>query len=267
MGAERGASERSCERWIRTVPALLPHELRVSFARAELHVERPERVAVELNNLCLRAEAAEPVATETLGAFVPVVVEPAELERLGALREQALTAALPALGRLLRCASAEHHRSPLEVEEGPRRAGGVPTRNGRELSLGERRALARQPSRATVNKLLRDPHPMVARILLGNPRVTEQDVVFMAARRPAVAEVQVEIARSWSMRARVRMAIVLNPGSPAAVAVPLLGLLGRMELAMVSRALDLPPVVRAVALEHHELRPPPADVPASELRH
>jgi hypothetical protein len=130
--------------------------------------------------------------------------------------------------------------------------------SGRVLTLGERRALARRPSRAAFDKLLRDPHPMVVENLLANPRLTEDDVVRMVARRPAYPSVLAEVARHpvWSQRARVRMALVQNPGTPVELAVPLVRLLIRPELNQLIAAPDLPAVVRAAAAELLERRPP-----------
>ena len=63
---------------------------------------------------------------------------------------------------------------------------------GRPLTLGERKSLARRPDRAMLDRLLHDPHPDVIRRLLRNPRLTEDDVVRLAARRPGRPEVLVE---------------------------------------------------------------------------
>ena len=95
-------------------------------------------------------------------------------------------------------------------------------------------------------------------MLLCNPMITETDVMRLAARRPAYPEVIAEIARSpaWATRARVRMAIVQNPGSPPEIAVPLLRLLIRPELAQVIAAADVPRIVRAAAAELLDRRPP-----------
>jgi hypothetical protein len=126
------------------------------------------------------------------------------------------------------------------------------------LSLGERRALARKPSRAILDKHLADPHPLVIQNLLVNPRLTEDDVVRMAARRPARREVIIEIARSpsWMTRARVRMAVVLNPGTPSEVAVPVLPQLLRAELLDVVTSTLVPTIVRSAARGLLERRPP-----------
>ncbi len=234
-------------RWLATLPGLSDFPLKVAFARWELLEGQPDELAFAFEELCQRVDAAEEASRAALLAFVPVLVDPENLAPIQGVRLAAREACLPAVSRLLRCSSRQGHRldspEPVDKEE-------------RALTLGERRALARKPSRAQLAKLLSDPHPMVAQILLANPRLTESDVVAMAARRPAIAKVMVEIAKSWCRRPRVRMALVLNPTAPPAVSIPLLGLLARPELREVSRAADLLPVVRVTASEQWELRPP-----------
>lgn len=99
---------------------------------------------------------------------------------------------------------------------------------GRPLTLGERKALARNPRRDLVLQLIRDPHPDVVAILLDSPRLTERDAVLMAAARPAVPASLVAIAehRRWSARHMVRRALVLNPHTPVHVAMRLATTLG-----------------------------------------
>jgi hypothetical protein len=99
---------------------------------------------------------------------------------------------------------------------------------------------------------------VVIRRLLDNPRLTEDDVVRLAARRPGVPDVLAEIARApaWLHRARVRLALMLNPDTPPDVAAPLAGLLVRQELHLVAEASCVPPHVRALCIEHLERRPP-----------
>lgn len=104
-----------------------------------------------------------------------------------------------------------------------------PLRNkGRPLTLGERKALARNPRRDLVLQLIRDPHPDVVAILLDSPRLTERDAVLMAASRPAVPAALTAIAehRRWSTRHQVRRALALNPHTPVHVALRLATTLG-----------------------------------------
>ncbi|EYF05544.1 hypothetical protein [Chondromyces apiculatus] len=230
-------------------------ELRVAVLRRDVLDTQAEELAQALDTVCGAAEQADPVAREILGAVMPTLTDVTLVERFDALRAIASAEALLPLGRLLR-----RPRSSPEVRERSSTDERLlaTSRSGRVLTLGERRALARRPSRAALDALMRDPHPLVIRNLLGNPRVTEDDVIRMAARRPVATEVSVEIARHprWSQRSRVRMALVQNPGSPPEIAVPLVRLLIRPELLQVAAAPDVPRQVRAAAAELLERRPP-----------
>jgi hypothetical protein len=107
-------------------------------------------------------------------------------------------------------------------------------------------------------RLLRDPHPAVISRVLRNPRLTEDDVVHLAAKRPCRPDVLAEIARAprWIHCARVRLAVILNPDTPAEIAVPIAGLLIRQELRLVVEATHVAPAVRALCIEHLARRPP-----------
>jgi hypothetical protein len=76
----------------------------------------------------------------------------------------------------------------------------------------------------------------VVRNVLLNPRMTEQAVVRMAARRPARPEPLVAIWQSsrWSVRALVRRALAFNPYLPVDVASKIVPLLLRRELVELS---------------------------------
>src|SRR5206468_4995790 len=80
--------------------------------------------------------------------------------------------------------------------------------------------------------MIRDPHPAVVAILLDNPHVTEQDVMRMAAMRPAVPESLAKIAghARWSVRHAVKRALVLNPSTPLADAIRIATTLRAVEL-------------------------------------
>lgn len=103
---------------------------------------------------------------------------------------------------------------------------------GRPLTLGERKALARKPTGDWLDRLARDPEPAVIRALLGNSRLTEQEVVVIAALRPQRPANLREVfrARRWSSRHRVRRALAFNPDTPGDVAVRVLPFLNRRDL-------------------------------------
>lgn len=203
-----------------------------------------------LNALCEENERGDPAAREVLLPLCLLFTRIAHDPVVERLRQQAKAQSLFGLERLLRRPPDEPERS---LSERP-----VPDYGqGRELTLGERRSLARRPDRRAFEKLLDDPHPLVIRHLLKNPKLTEDDVVRLVARRPARCEALKELVHTeWLSRGRVRMSLLLNPGSPAALAMPLLALCTRGELLEVLRGVDTAPVLRATAHELLERRPP-----------
>ncbi len=219
--------------------------------RSDIVSMSPSVAAAELDHLCSAAERGSPPARTVLAALVPFLLEEGAGKSWEKLRKEAENGAHLALCRLLRGARVA---TPAEPSTGTV----LTTPAGRPLTLGERRALARKPTRAVLEKLLADPHPMVTRVLLGNPRLTEDDVLRICTRRPGAPLVLLEVGRNpdWVQRSRVRMAIVLNPYAPPELSVPLVPLLVRPELQEVVNAADLQPLVRATAVELLAKRPP-----------
>jgi hypothetical protein len=123
--------------------------------------------------------------------------------------------------------------------------------SGRPLTLGERKSLARTRRRDLILLVIKDPHPDVIAILLGNPHVTEGDIVQVAARRPAVPETLMKIAEHprWSVRHAVKRALVWNPATPLDVAIRLATTLRTAELRAISTDEMLPAPLRAHAAE------------------
>ena len=231
--------------------------LRVGYLRAEMASHSVADVAAAVDLVCAAAEQAEPHARELLVAIVDLLTEAQLASFAQLLREEAAGRSLLSLARLLRRPAPAPSSSRRGVMQAV--AARIPDYGaGRPLTLGERKALARRPSRAGFEKLLADPHPAVIRALLANPKMVEDDVIRLAARRPASGEILAEIAmsRRWAHRVRVRLTIVLNPDSPPELSVPLVGLLMSPELRLVASSADLPAVVRAAARDLLARRPP-----------
>jgi|HubBroStandDraft_1064217.scaffolds.fasta_scaffold18932_4 hypothetical protein len=217
-------------------------------------------LARALDILCQRAEQAEASAREVLVAVVDALNAEGTLELVHRMQELAVVESLLALERLIRTPG----RGPKQGDASgaarnadDAKAAGIRNARGRPLTLGERKSLARRPDRETMRRLLADPHPDVIRRCLRNPRMTEDDLIPLAARRPGRGEVLAEIARSpWVHRPRVRLALVLNPATPLEIAVRITGLLLRPELHMVAGSPGVADAVRAICLEHLARRPP-----------
>jgi hypothetical protein len=98
--------------------------------------------------------------------------------------------------------------------------------------VGFRISLARRPARRLLDRLLFDPDARVVRTVLGNPQVTEADVVKLAASRRASPEVLQVIAQDdrWIVRYPVKVALANNPITPSRVVLGLLPYLLHQDL-------------------------------------
>ena len=186
------------------------------------------------------ADVLETVTQAIADAALPYVVR----ESLYRAARERVRAPYVALARLFLTASPS--TVPLEQIEkalAPER----PLRpNGRPLSLGERKTLARTNNREQLLLLLRDPHPAVVAILLDNPHVTESDVVRIAAARPAVPESLTRIAAHprWSVRHTIKRAVVQNPATPLADAIRTATTLSASDRAMLLGDPGIPDLLR-----------------------
>lgn len=126
----------------------------------------------------------------------------------------------------------------------------------RPLTLGERKALARSWRRDVIERLVTDPHADVVALLLGNPHVTEEDILRIATARRSSATVLnlVLQSRRFATSPRVRRALVRNPRLPVASALRLVGLLNRTEIADIVQDRRLPS--RLLAALERRLRGP-----------
>lgn len=210
----------------------------------------PAAAARALNEVCVWAETGDTSSRDVLLAFTGLLQELGLQRWFASLRVCVLEEGLEALARHLQRPDAAGKVIPsASVADDERR---VPDYGrGRTLTLGERKSLARRPSRHHFDRLLADPHPSVIHNLLNNGITTEDDIVRLAAKRPLRAEIMAEIARhpKWNVRRRVRLALVLNPGCPPEIGVPLVGLLMRSELQTVVRLTGANPEIRRAARE------------------
>jgi hypothetical protein len=237
---------------LRRVLLSLPDiNLRVGWLRAHLSELRDAEAADLLSSLCEDGERADPEAREALLVVAMLLAATGDSPFVERLRQHAEERHLLSLARLLRRGgdSASRARSEPPIPD---------YGTGRELTVGERRSLARSNDRKVLSKLLRDPHPLVLRQLLGNPRLTEDDVVRLAARRPLHAATVEALAESprWLRSQRIRLTLLLNPGTPEAVSMPLLAVCTRCELVEVVHGVDASLTLRGAARELLERSPP-----------
>ena len=104
-----------------------------------------------------------------------------------------------------------------------------------EMPLGVRKAHARRRDRDLLSRLAADPDPGVIAILLGNPFVTEVEVLKVASLRPQNAETfRVVLASArFGVREAVIAALVQNPWCPVRIALAVLPLVSAARLRAV----------------------------------
>lgn len=156
-----------------------------------------------------------------------------------ALYEAARLAENDAVCRLLLTPPPAREASPAELRR-------EQSTDERELTLGERRSMARSHDRAVLLRLIADPDPGVVENLLRNPHVTEPDVVRLASRRPVAAAALRVVFRHprWGRMPGVQRALVYNPYTPQDIALALLPLLDTPLLRTLARESSVTEAVR-----------------------
>ena len=246
---------------IRTLLSLPELKLRSAWLLDHVRQLSLSDSAPLLDALCKSSERGDPSAKEALMAWVVGLVQLGDCAWVAALRQASVEHGLLSLNRLLRpiapCAVGSDSVPPVP-DYGA----------GRELTVGERRSLARRPNRRAFERLLSDPHPLVMRTLLHNPRLTEDDIVRLVGRRPLRSAVIDELAQcpDWLVRPRIRMTLLHNPGTPGTVTLPLLALCKRDELVEVLENTALSAVLRTTARELFDRRPPLGAIPNPTLQ-
>jgi hypothetical protein len=115
-----------------------------------------------------------------------------------------------------------------------------------DIPLGTRRTLAKGADKDLLDLLALDWDPTVIANLLRNPKIIEEDVVRIAARRPVAASSLIAVYECprWSRNPRVRVALARNPYTPVDVAIQALGTIPLANLREMRRDPDLHPDTR-----------------------
>ncbi len=129
-------------------------------------------------------------------------------------------------------------------ETGRRDAGDAGSLPRPKEAVGYRISLARRALAGAIERLLFDPDARVVRVLLGNPRLAEAEVLKLAASRRANPEGLEAIAQAdrWIVRYPVKVALANNPATPMRIVLGLLPYLMRQDLRDLSAGASRPEV-------------------------
>ncbi|MFT5354355.1 MAG: hypothetical protein ACI9KE_001560 [Polyangiales bacterium] len=229
-----GSAERICSR----LSALHEPPLKLGYLRDALR-RLSAREVVELLGLALgergRARTSDEVALLTL--LLLAGPESSDIRR-EALARQASSVGLSEVAFFVA-------PRPDEVPELKRSQ--LPY-EGRPLTLGERKSLARGRDRELLTRVIRDPHPDVIGIILRNPALTEMNVIRLAARPTSSLVLRAILgALPWCLHYQIRLALMQNPMMPLGLAVPLVASLRHPDATALSKAGSLRPELRQAA--------------------
>lgn len=147
-------------------------------------------------------------------------------------------------------------RDLADVAASPRIEGGVRVRGEAllkerlpDLRLGEKIALGRIATPPVLRMLLLEADPKILEATLQNPRLTESDLVGLVRTKEAPRPLleAVAVASRWQASYAVRLALVLQPRTPAAVSLAQLTSLVEHDLRQVAENPTLPPLIQAAA--------------------
>jgi hypothetical protein len=237
------------ERLMRALRALPELPMRIQVLGERLRASTASEAAGLLEALAGQIGRGDPDLQAVAGVFLD----------LPALRGAVGSAAWERIRELLEARGSRATLRLIHEHDGPESLAAPDDRPLPEEPVGLRIAMARRPSSRMIDRLLADPDPRVLRTLLSNPRLTENQVLGLAASPRCPAEVLEFIARDarWGARYRVRLALVNNLRTPLRVVAAILPSLMQQDLWDLWRAGQAPAGVRLQAKMLLRLRESP----------
>jgi hypothetical protein len=235
-------TEEKAETWVHYLLGQEERRFRLSYLEARMKPLAAEEIVDILNLICTKANA------KILPYLKAYNVLPELLRRLTLSRENVL--------RFRAIARQKDYTEVLQMflNLPPKKAGALshdspPEPLFKDLTLGERKSMAKTPRPEVLKRLLKEQDPSVIRNLLVNPRITEAEVLKIASLQPTSPAVLEEIARNprWISRYRVKKALTFNPFSPPSLALYFLKFMVGGDLREIANDANLHLAVRDVA--------------------
>jgi len=129
-----------------------------------------------------------------------------------------------------------------------------------EMSVSQKVKLALKGNKEARMILLRGANRLVQRMVLQNPRITEEEIMAIAKNRSADEELLRIIAdnREWTGSYPLRCALVENAKTPIAKALRFLPSLGPKEIRVLAKSKNVPSVIsnqaRKILFQRESLR-------------
>jgi hypothetical protein len=125
-----------------------------------------------------------------------------------------------------------------------------------KMGMKDRVKLAMKGDREARNILIRDPNRIVAGAVVGNPRITEQEIEKIAAMRSVPEDILRKIAsdRQWARSYVIVHNLARNPRTPVANSMNILSRLQLRDLAALAKNKNVSDAVRRQALRLSQAR-------------
>jgi hypothetical protein len=231
------------EALIGRISALPERTMQVALIRRWVRFGDPQVVAEQLEEMVIRAMKGEEKGKAAHLSFLMFILLSEEEDELAL---DAIDLAAESCDLLFTV--------DMLSDPPPHRQLGKGERSGRFIDpstpLGTRKAMARSRDRKCLERLLFDPSPPVIALLCANPRITEDWVVTIVAKRPNWTDILDEVARSrWIVSKRVREALIQNAYVRTGLAINLLPHSGVGLLRSLRYWVDVHPRLKKVAIK------------------
>jgi hypothetical protein len=106
------------------------------------------------------------------------------------------------------------------------------------MKIGEKLKLALMGNREARSLLIRDSNKLIARFVLRNPRLTDDEIVGVARNRNIDSDILRLIGehKNWPRNYQVRLGLVTNPKTPLATALTLVKLLHERDMRLLAKS-------------------------------
>ncbi len=110
------------------------------------------------------------------------------------------------------------------------------------MTVSEKLDLARKASKEARTILMRDSNKLVQLAVVNSPKITESEIIAIAANRQVTEDVLREIGmnREWLRNYQVRLALVNNPKTPLTIAMAQVTYLNQRDLGLLAKSKGVP---------------------------
>ncbi len=110
------------------------------------------------------------------------------------------------------------------------------------MTVSEKLDLARKASKEARTILMRDSNKLVQLAVVNSPKITESEIISIAANRQVTEDVLREIGmnREWLRNYQVRLALVNNPKTPLSIAMAQVTYLNQRDLGLLAKSKGVP---------------------------